>query len=78
MEVGQVAESIQVTAQVAVLNTENGSIKGDVIVQQEIQDLPLDGRDFHRPRLYGPGRYAQVARRAGLSYECQWGAGRFD
>src|SRR5947209_7740609 len=41
MSVGSVTESVNVTADVAPLNTENGSIKGDVIVQAEIQDVPL-------------------------------------
>ena len=31
------AETVSVTAEVAPLNPENGSIKGDVIVQAEIQ-----------------------------------------
>ncbi len=46
MEVGSVRESVTVTAEIAALNTESGTIKGDVIVHQEIQDLPLEGRDF--------------------------------
>ena len=46
LTVGSVNESVNVTANAAPLNTESGAIKGDVIVQQEINDLPLDGRDF--------------------------------
>lgn len=46
MQVGSVTESVTVTAEVALLNTESGTVKGDVIVHQEIQDLPLEGRDF--------------------------------
>jgi Carboxypeptidase regulatory-like domain/TonB-dependent Receptor Plug Domain len=53
--IGNVTESVQVTAQVAVLNTENGAIKGDVIVNQEINDLPLDGRDFTNLAFLVPG-----------------------
>ena len=52
---GNVSESIHVTAEVAILNTENGAIKGDVIVQQEINDLPLDGRDFTDLAFLVPG-----------------------
>jgi hypothetical protein len=37
------------------LNTESGAIKGDVIVQQEINELPLDGRDFTDLAFLVPG-----------------------
>src|SRR5260370_1920088 len=46
LSVGAVNDSINVTAEMATLNTENGAIKGDVILQAEIQDIPLNGRDF--------------------------------
>jgi len=46
LEVGPMSQSVSVSAAVAALNTENGTIKGDVIVQEEIQDIPLNGRDF--------------------------------
>ena len=46
LEIGQVTESVTVDAQLVTLNTESGTIKGDVIVQEEIQELPLNGRDF--------------------------------
>ena len=55
LEVGQVTESVSVTAEVTLLNTESGTIKGDVIVQQEIEDLPLEGRDFTDLALLVPG-----------------------
>ncbi len=55
MSVGAVTDSVSVSAQVATLNTENGTIKGDVIVQQEIMDLPLDGRDFTDLAFLVPG-----------------------
>jgi hypothetical protein len=55
MDVGAVTETISVTAEVAQLNTENGMIKGDVIVHQEIQDMPLNGRDFTELALLVPG-----------------------
>jgi hypothetical protein len=55
LEVGAVTESVSVTAEVATLNTESGTIKGDVIVQQEIQDLPLEGRDFTDLAFLVPG-----------------------
>src|SRR5690349_7089615 len=34
--IGDVSESVHVTAEIATLNTESGAIMGDVIVQQEI------------------------------------------
>ncbi len=53
--VGNVTESVVVTAQAAPINSENGAIKGDVIIQQEIQDLPLNNRDFTDLALLVPG-----------------------
>src|SRR5262249_27532294 len=55
LEVGSVSESVNVSAEIAPLNTENGSIKGDVIVQAEIQDIPLSGRDFTDLAFLVPG-----------------------
>jgi hypothetical protein len=55
LTVGAVSDSISVTAAIAPLNTENGSIKGDVIVQAEIQDIPLNGRDFTDLAFLVPG-----------------------
>jgi len=39
MELGAVTESVTVSANVVTVNTESGTIKGDVIVQDEIPDL---------------------------------------
>ncbi|MCB9383505.1 MAG: TonB-dependent receptor [Bryobacterales bacterium] len=55
LEIGAVTESITVDAQMVTLNTENGTIKGDVIVQEEIQELPLAGRDFTDLAFFTPG-----------------------
>src|SRR5262249_37173814 len=55
MQVGLVTDSVRVVAEVAQLNTESGAVKGDVIVQAEIQDLPLNGRDFTELALLVPG-----------------------
>src|SRR5215813_8968188 len=55
LEVGPMSQSVSVSAAVAALNTENGTIKGDVIVQEEIQDIPLNGRDFTELALLVPG-----------------------
>lgn len=43
--VGSINETVRVTADVAVINTETGA-KGEVITGREITDLPLNGRDF--------------------------------
>ena len=55
LELGELTETVTVTAEVAPLNTENGAIKGDVIVREEIQALPLDGRDFSNLAFLVPG-----------------------
>ncbi|MCL5742478.1 MAG: carboxypeptidase regulatory-like domain-containing protein, partial [Acidobacteria bacterium] len=55
LQLGAVSETVEVTASVAPLNTENGQIKGAVVVQQEIQDVPLDGRDFTDIAFLVPG-----------------------
>jgi hypothetical protein len=55
LEVGSVAESVTISAEVAPLNTASGTVKGDVIVQQEIRELPLDGRDFTDLAFLVPG-----------------------
>jgi hypothetical protein len=55
LELGAVTESVTVDAQLVTLNTERGTIKGDVIVQEEIQELPLAGRDFTDLAFFTPG-----------------------
>src|SRR5205085_958523 len=55
LKVGSASETVSVVAEVAPLNTENGQIKGAVITQQEIQDMPLDGRDFTDIAFLVPG-----------------------
>lgn len=55
LQLGQVTESVTVDAQLVPLNTESGTIKGDVIVMEEIQELPLNGRDFTDLAFFVPG-----------------------
>jgi hypothetical protein len=55
LKVGSATETVNVVAEVAPLNTENGQLKGAVITQQEIQDMPLDGRDFTDIAFLVPG-----------------------
>ena len=45
LDVGQVTEAVEVTAQGALLNTEDATV-GTVIEQRRILDLPLNGRNF--------------------------------
>ncbi len=60
MRVGTVTESVSVTGESPVINTESGAIKGDVIVHAEIQDLPLEGRDFTDLAFLIPGVMPQA------------------
>lgn len=55
LKVGSMSETVNVTAKAATLNTEEGASKGAVIVSQEIQDLPLNGRDFTDIAFLVPG-----------------------
>ena len=55
LQIGSVNETIKVTADTAVLNTDNGTVKGDVLSFNEIQDMPLNGRDFTELALIVPG-----------------------
>jgi hypothetical protein len=55
MEIGPLTESVTVDTQVTTLQTESGTIKGDVIVQGEIQELPLNDRDFLNLAVFVPG-----------------------
>jgi hypothetical protein len=46
LEVGMASQSVEVKADVPLLNTETSS-RGDVISSHEISDMPLNGRDFN-------------------------------
>src|SRR5258708_2428719 len=46
LQVGAVTETVEVTADVPLVNTETSS-RGDVIVTREIGEMPLHGRDFN-------------------------------
>lgn len=58
LEAGNVAETVTVTAEPSVINTENSS-KGEVITERQVQDLPLNGRNFTDLILLAPGIYRQ-------------------
>jgi len=46
LQVGATSETVEVKADVPLLNTETSS-RGDVITSQEITEMPLNGRDFN-------------------------------
>ena len=55
LEIGALTESVTVTSAAPSINQERGAVKGDVIVYEEIQDLPLLGRDFSELAFLVPG-----------------------
>jgi outer membrane receptor protein involved in Fe transport len=54
LEVGSVSETVEVTAQAPLLNSETSS-RGDVIATYEIEQMPLNGRDFNDLAFNVPG-----------------------
>lgn len=60
LETGNISEEVTVTAEPAVVNTETSS-KGEVITQRQVQELPLNGRDFTSLALLAPGVYPRPA-----------------
>ena len=69
LELGVVTESVTVVSGAPALNLERGAIKGDVILYEELQDLPLLGRDFTElaylipgvvPKGRGAGSFASI------------------
>jgi len=72
LEVGQVSETVEVSASAQLLTTENATV-GTVVEQKRITDLPLNGRNFFSlvalsPNVtYGFAQAAQAAGRQGGS-----------
>jgi hypothetical protein len=60
LQIGAVAESLTVIASAPVVNTERSS-KGEVITERQIEDLPLNGRDYSELALLVPGVYRRPA-----------------
>lgn len=56
LEAGSITETVTVHAEAAVLNTETPE-KGDVIVERQVQELPLNVRDFTDLAKLVPGIY---------------------
>ena len=54
LELGQVTQTVEVTGSVPLINTEN-SVKGDVVSNQEIMEMPLINRDFTDLAYLTPG-----------------------
>ena len=54
LEPGTVTQSVEVTAAVTLVNTENGA-KGEVMTSLTIVEMPLNGRDFSDLALLVPG-----------------------
>lgn len=60
LEPGNVQETVTVLGEAPVLNTETSS-KGEVITPKQVQDLPLNGRNFTDLALLAPGVYKRPA-----------------
>ncbi len=60
LETGSVQETVTVEAEAPVINTETSS-KGEVITPRQVQDLPLNGRNFTDLALLTPGVYRRPA-----------------
>lgn len=56
LEPGAVSDTVNITTDAPPLNTDTSS-KGEVIVQKQVQELPLNGRDFTDLALLVPGVY---------------------
>jgi outer membrane receptor protein involved in Fe transport len=54
LEVGAMSQAIEVTASIPLINTEN-AVKGEVLVTQEIVEMPLNGHDFSDLAFLTPG-----------------------
>ena len=63
LEVGQMAESISVTAEAPLLQSETSSL-AKVVEQHEIRELPLNGRNFQQLAWLTRRRYPRHARAA--------------
>src|SRR5260370_3399307 len=54
LQVGAITQTVEVSAQVPLINTETSS-KGDVVSPNEIAEIPLNGRDFNDLAFTVPG-----------------------
>src|SRR5262249_10541373 len=54
LQVGQVGDTVQVTGAPPLLESQS-SVLGSVIQEQQVQDLPLNGRNFVQLAILSPG-----------------------
>jgi len=66
LSVGEVSESVQVSSQAALTDTESSSL-GAVIDNRKVLELPLNARQFYGLALLAPGTY-QPAQNSTLGY----------
>ena len=59
LKIGAVNETVNVQAAPPILNTENAST-GQVIETEQVNELPLNGRDFEQLQLLTPGTVSTV------------------
>ena len=60
LELGQIAEAIEVRANAVAVNLTSGAVSG-LVGEREIRDLPLNGRSFQQLALLQPGVQAALA-----------------
>jgi outer membrane receptor protein involved in Fe transport len=60
MQVGDVSQSVTVNEELPVISTDTTN-RGETIVQRQVQDLPLNGRNFTDLALTVPGVYPRPA-----------------
>ncbi|MBI1764006.1 MAG: TonB-dependent receptor [Acidobacteria bacterium] len=68
LQVGDLTNTVEVTAAVALLETETSS-RGSVIDQKKINDLPLNGRDYNQLALLSPGVLPTTPRLASVNFK---------
>ena len=68
LEVGAIAETVQVTSSAPLLETDTSS-RGSVIDQKKIVDLPLNGRDYNQLALLSPGVLPGTPRLAAVNFK---------
>lgn len=74
LEVGQVAESLTVTAEVPAVQTTSAQLSG-LVGDKEIRDLPLNGRSFEQLALLQPGVVLFTNQSQTITGRVQHGAG---
>ena len=68
LTVGQLSETVEVSAEAAMLETETSS-RGAVIDQTKIVELPLNGRDYNQLALLSPGVLAPTPRLQSVGFK---------